>query len=77
MREGRLISKPITTMVLTKKKQGAASPLRIILDAVRNESSSLNELDLRINNGFLEVCKQKHQPTTTVDLASCQVLGVA
>ena len=28
-------------------------------------------------SGFLEVCKQTHQPTTTVDLASCQVLGVA
>ena len=28
-------------------------------------------------SGFLEVCKRKHQPTTTVDLASCQVLGVA
>ena len=30
---------------------------------------------LCITSGFLEVCKQKHQPTTTVDLASCQVLG--
>ena len=28
------------------------------------------------SSGLLEVCEQKHQPTTTEDLVSCQVLGV-
>ena len=52
-----------------------------LLDTAAENNHMEVEEPLPVTNcsisGFLEVCNRKHQHTTTVDLASCQVLGVA